>query len=181
MNTEQIEIEKFTFVKGEGNFSEKTACIISACVAKWRMEHGEPLGTATDEIKCVCPVIRRYAIRINDSALFATDAERTEMLMPFVDKLLDTKGSRDLMQRRAYLCADYAVRKFAPTALRARGYAEHAEKLESLEPAVDREGARVARDAARAYAAGAAAGETRIKLRDLALELLAKLCEMREP
>jgi len=149
-------IKEFTFIAGKGDYNAKQACIMSAAVAKWRVEHGEPLGSATDCLDCVCPVVRRLAISINDRSWWKDDAERTDVLLPFVDKILDTKNEK-LTLRRAFLCADYACRIFAPNALEVVKKAEWADRLRALAPVVDIDSAKIAQALCREARAAAAA------------------------
>jgi len=137
--TTQDYIDSLTFVRGEGDYDKHQASIMSAAVAKWRLDHGEPLGDATDKLDCVCPVVRRLAVSINNMVWWKTDGERTNILKPLIDNLLNTKGSDELMCRRAYRCADVAVREFAASALRARGFESEAEELEKLDSIVDKQ------------------------------------------
>jgi len=158
---EKINITDLTLVSGIGDYSAHTACIMSAAVAKWRMEHGEELGEATDSIECIDSPIRQFAIAINDGKWWNSNKERTETLLPFIDQILGTKGSSELTQLRAYKCADYAVRVFLPIILDTV-YPEQAEHIRSLPEIVDVNTAIVGKKAADAvstglYAAAAAA------------------------
>jgi len=157
---EKINITDLTLVTGIGDYSAHTACLVSAAVAKWRMEHGEELGKATDSIECIDSPIRRIAISINDGKWWNSNNERTETLLPFIDQILGTKGSSELTQRRAYKCADYAIRVFLPMALDLKN-PEQAEHIRSLPEIVDVNTAIVGKKAADAagaeYTAAAAA------------------------
>ena len=107
----------------------------------------------SDHPQCVCPVIAAIGRRLNDS--IGNDAMRTELLKPLLPKLLNTRGSRALELRRAFACADAAVRIFTPSALEHRGQLEWAKRLRELPAIVDAASARSARDEARAAAAAA--------------------------
>lgn len=141
-------IDELTFVAGVGDYAAKRACIMSAAVAMWRMDRGEDLGTATDELDCVCPVVRAFAIRVNDTAWWNNNTERTEVLRPFVDKIIGT-ADKEKTQLRASLVVDAAVRQFAPMAFEFIGQTEDAAKLRTLAPITDK------KSAAAAYAAAA--------------------------
>ena len=154
---EKINIADLTLVSGIGDYSVHTACIVSAAVAKWKMEHGEELGKATDSIECIDSPIRQFAISINDGIWWRSDKERTETLLPFIDQILNTKGSTALTERRAYKCADYAVRVFLPMALDLK-HPEQAEYLRSLPEIVDVRTAIVGKNAADAAGAAASTG-----------------------
>src|ERR1019366_6254124 len=93
---------------------------------------------------------------LNDGPYWDSDSQRTKMLLPIVPLLLDTKGSFELEQKRAYLYADYAVRKFAPLALHSVGLKKEAVQLVKLKKIKDEKTSNAAAAAA-AYASEAAA------------------------
>jgi len=106
--------------------------------------------------QCVAPTIRVFGMNLND---MMTDDERVR-LVPFVMKVVGTSGDEMLAeseQRRAFLCADYAVRVFAPISLRAYGFEEGALTMENLPRIVDKQTAASAARYAGGYAAAAAA------------------------
>ena len=148
-------------VRGVGDYAEGTACLVSAAVALWRFRHGAPLGVATSELDCICPVIRSFCITINDAPFWENDQQRTKVLGEYVHQILNTKASEEIEIRRAFLCADFAIRKFAPLGLRASGLNQEAAELETLPPIIDKgtaaAAAHTARDAAAAYAASGTA------------------------
>jgi hypothetical protein len=116
--------------------------------------------TATDALDCCCPVIRRFLIRLNDSDVWDSDRQRTEMLSPLIPLLIDSLNP-ELIQKRALMLADFAVRKIAPISLRRAKQDASAAMLEALPEIVDELTARtaaVAAVAAVAVAAAAAAG-----------------------
>jgi hypothetical protein len=92
-----------------------------------------------------------------------TQDERNTHLLPLVVGMIGTKGDIALLQRRAFLCADYAVRKVAPIGLDAAGLKEQAQTLRDLSPVVDgalaKSAAAAAAEAAAALAADAACVE----------------------
>lgn len=151
-------ITELTLVYGVGNYSQNKACLMSAAVAKIRLEKGEPLGKATDDLACVDGVIRSLAIKVNDTAWWKSDTERTEKLLPLIDLIIGTTKSRKLTLKRAYKCADVAVRFFTADALEKAGLEDQAKILRELPEICSVESARVARDVAAgaAYAAYAA-------------------------
>jgi hypothetical protein len=104
---------------------------------------------------CTCPIIanmvRRFNDRIND------DAERTRLLAPILPLLVGTRSTTDVMIKRGYAAADFAVRVVAPIALEARGRKVDADKLRALDPIIDRATALKAQKTDAAYAADAAA------------------------
>lgn len=140
------QIAKLRLVAGKGNYSAGTACTMSATVALDRLRKGEPLGEATDELECVCPVIRRLVIGRNDGWWPSGEA-RTEWGLKLIPKLLDTRVGPERTVRRVFRVADVTVRKIAPITLRAHGYQVMADQLERLAPIVDRQTAMAARSA----------------------------------
>jgi hypothetical protein len=106
---------------------------MSAAVALARLKRGEPLGQAADDIVCISPVIRRLAISVNDINWWQDDAERTRVLSPFVPLLPGTHGSVETEIRRAFLCADAAIRIFWPLTLDACGLPELAGEFRACE------------------------------------------------
>ena len=88
------------------------------------------------------PVIAAYARSLND---WLPDDVR-QRLKAYIPRLVGT-AEPDLELRRAFACADAAVRVFAPLAFKAAGLVEEAARLGVLAP-VDRESAESARSAA---------------------------------
>lgn len=100
---------------------------------------GEPWSNSPS---CTSPVIAAYARSLND---WLPDDAR-QRLKAYILRLVGT-AEPDLELRRAFACADAAVRVFAPLAFEAAGLVEEAAKLGALAP-VDRESAESARSAA---------------------------------
>ena len=131
---------------------------------------GEPWS---DHPECACPVIAAFMRNWNDSL---PDNERTTLLLPLVPKLVGTRGSKALEQRRATMAADWLIRAYTPAWLRLAKLTKQADLLASLPEITDfaqcpplmpaleavRSDAAAARDAAWAAAgtaAWAAAGD----------------------
>ena len=111
---EQALLNRFHMGSGVGDYEEGNACVMACAVALWRFRHGEELGTATDELDCVCPVLRRIAIRLNDGIWWpGGEAERTAALLPLVARLLGTNDP-EKTQLRMYRAADWSVRTMLP-------------------------------------------------------------------
>ncbi len=100
---------------------------------------GEPWSNSPS---CTSPVIAAYARSLNDWLL---DDER-QRLKVYIPRLVGT-AEPDLEVRRAFACADAAVRVFARLAFTAAGLVEEAAELSALAP-VDRESAESTRSAA---------------------------------
>lgn len=137
-----------TIVGGIGNYAENTACVMSAAVAEDRLRRGKPLGEATDELECVCPVVRTLAIYRNLFVRYADDAERTTWALGMVPRLLDSRRSVHTTRSRAEEVARYAVRVVAAEMLDRAGLQDWAERLRALPENVDMSTARLAADAA---------------------------------
>jgi len=112
----------------------------------------------TDDPACACPVLSAYGRRLNDAMGKGAegDALRAKYLADLAPRLVGTRSTPEVEQRRAYVLADHAVRAFAPMALDAAGLVGEAEKLRALDPIRDRDTATHAIHAA--YAAYAADG-----------------------
>ena len=100
---------------------------------------GEPWSNSPS---CTSPVIAAYARSLND---WLPDDAR-QRLKVYIPRLVGT-AEPELELRRAFACADAAVRVFAPLAFAAAGLVEEVAKLGALAP-VDRESAESARSAA---------------------------------
>ena len=102
---------------------------------------------------CVPPTIRWLCIILND--MLPSDAERERVIGPVLFLPVGADPSPEAEQERAFLCADRAVRVFAPKALDAAGMTDEAQALRDLQPVTNKESAHAAR--AVADAAGRAA------------------------
>src|SRR5450759_2471860 len=100
---------------------------------------GEPWSSRPS---CTSPVIAAYARSLND---WLPDDAR-QRLKVYIPRLVGT-AEPEIELRRAFACADAAVRVFAPLAFAAAGLVEEVAKLGALAP-VDRESAESARSAA---------------------------------
>ena len=142
---------KFKLVKGVGKYSEGTSCIMSAAVAYKRVLDGMDIGEATDKLDCVCPVIRAFLIRVNDSAIWSDDLHRTNVLLPLIPRIVGTNNP-ELLLKRMFFLVNWSVKTIAPLILRWQNFEDHAEKLESLKDIVDYESANAANAVARCIA-----------------------------
>src|SRR3984957_13481152 len=84
---------------------------------------GEPWS---DHPKCACPVIGAFMRLWNDCL---PDAERTTLLLPLIPRLVGTRGSKNLEERRALMAADWLVRTHTPAWLRLAGLMTQADAL----------------------------------------------------
>jgi len=105
-----------------------TACIMSAV----SMLRGLKFS---DSPPCVCPVIRNFAIKVNDKSWWKSDDERTKVLLPVMKYLLDTKSTKIVEKKRIRLLVLFAAREFAPAWLELTKKPElivHAKKLRAI-------------------------------------------------
>ncbi len=157
----------YTLKHGAHDTREEGMCLLEAVA----YIAGEP---HSDAPACACDVLAKYGRSLNDAMGDGAegDALRDKHLAEVAPLLVDTRGTRDVQRRRAYLLADRAVRLIAPLALDAAGLHDHAATLRGLAPVTDAATARAARGVADAaakaawsaagaayFAAGAAAAE----------------------
>ena len=161
---------------------------------------GEPWS---DHPQCVSPVIAAFGRSWNDS--LPAD-ERDALLLPLLPRVVGTRGSDALEERRSLMAADWLVREHTTAWLRLAGLTAQADALANLPeitsmaqvPSIRgpieaaRTDADAARDAAWA-AAGAAAGAaawaaaraklkpTRDALQQSALRLIERMIDCPEP
>ena len=114
---------------------------------------GEPWS---DHPTCACPVIAAFLRAWNDG--LPSDADRVRLLSPMIPRLVGTKSTPAVEERRAYLALDWLIRVYTPTWLdTVPALATHAAALRALPEIVELTTAHAARAAAARAAAGAAA------------------------
>ena len=101
---------------------ELAACAME--LASWLA--GEPWS---DHPSCACPVIGAFMRAWNDAL---PDAERNELLLPLIPRLVGTRGSDALAERRSLMAADWLVRTHTPAWLRLAGLTAQADMLAGL-------------------------------------------------
>jgi hypothetical protein len=151
-----------TLKHGKHDSIDHGACLLEA--VSWVV--GEPFS---DHPQCVCPVLGAFGRSWNDSL---DDDKRNRLLQRFIARLVGTRSTAVVEERRAWMAADWLIRTYAPAWLRLAGLNDHADALAgadavsdldalgSVQPLIAAAGAAAgaaAWDAARA-AAGAAAG-----------------------
>ena len=148
---------------GAGKNGLADACVMQA--VDWVYRNKDHFTDAPD---CTPPSLRRFAIRLND-ARWPFDEDRTAALRPLIPLLVGADASPKAEQKRFHLFADFAVREAAPywfdwlyERTKKPVYRDHAAKMRSVAPIIDRDTAERARVVARAadaaaYAAAAAA------------------------
>ena len=83
----------------------------------------------SDQPKCVCPVLGAFLRAWNDGL---SDDKRTALLKPLLPRIINTRGSKVLEERRALMAADWLVRVHTPAWLRLAGLTVHADALSTL-------------------------------------------------
>ena len=144
--------------RGIGSVVKHELCVMAMCAAEDRLRRGEPIGEATDQCKCVSPLLRTLAIAKNDS-WWESDKERTAWALDLYPRLLGTRDeARDV--RRAAAVARYEVRVIAAEALRSAKLFNEAKRLASLPEDVRLDVAEAAAKAAAKAAATAVSDVT---------------------
>jgi hypothetical protein len=110
---------------------------------------GEPWS---DHPECASPVLGAFLRSWNDSL----SNEDRQMLKPLIPRLVGTKASKAVEEKRAWMATDWLARECAPAFLRLAGLTEHAEALEGLAALTTTKRAEKAQP--KLAAAGAAAG-----------------------
>jgi hypothetical protein len=106
---------------------------------------GEPWS---DDPACACPVIAVLLRRWNDDL---PDADRTRLLAPLIPRLVGSRSTPEVEQRRALMALDWLIRVYTPAWLDlVPALRDHAKALRALPEIVDTATARTAaaRDAA---------------------------------
>jgi len=120
-------LENLCLQEGKGDGTEGHRCAIQE-VRAWLT-----LDAASDAVpECVCPVIGRLIIGLNDIS-----AAHRKALVPLLPRLVGSKAELAVTIRRAFAVADWAVRVVAADALRSAKLEAEAEKLAALAPIVD--------------------------------------------
>lgn len=130
---------------------EAGMCVMEAVAYVAGEEH-------TDSPECACPVIAAFMRRWNDAIM--DDARRTELLAPLVPRLVGSRCTAAVEQRRADLALDWLIRVQTPAWLELsdtlRPYAAALRGLVPLTSAAACESAQITLDEARsAWAATA--------------------------
>lgn len=116
------EIEAIALAQGSHDDLAEGACVMEAVayIARERW---------SDHPDCVCPVIAAFCRSWNDAL---PDDERNELLKPLVPRLVDTRATKEIEERRALMAADWLVRVNTPAWLRLAGLTTHADALAAL-------------------------------------------------
>ena len=90
----------------------------------------------SDHPECACPVISAFMRAWNDG--LPNDADRNRLLRPFIDRLVGSKATKKIQNRRAWLAVDWTVRVFTPKWLElVPSLTEHVTALQAHEEIAD--------------------------------------------
>ena len=92
---------------------------------------GEPWS---DHPECACPVIGAFMRAWNDGL---ADDQRTSLILPLIPRLVGTRSTKKIEQRRATMAADWLIRVHTPAWLRLAKLTEQADLLASLPEITD--------------------------------------------
>src|SRR5688572_28488521 len=84
----------------------------------------------SDDPTCVDPVLAAFGRSWNDGL---PDDDRTRLLAPFIRRLVGTRSTPDVLDARAFMAADWAVRVYTPAGLRLAKLDGHAQALGDLD------------------------------------------------
>lgn len=102
----------------------------------------------SDRPACACPVLSAFLRSWNDRV--KDTGERTALLRPLLTKLVGSKSSAAVAEKRSYLALDWLIRTSTPAWLDLRDDLNiHASSLRGLSPIVDLDSARKAGEQAR--------------------------------
>lgn len=118
--------EKIELLKGSHSARAKGVCAME--LVAWMA--GEP---HSDHPACASRVITAFVINLND-VLGETTRQR---LKPFLPRIVGTRGSEELEQRRGWMAADWLIRVRTPAWLDLAGLKEQAAALRSLPEITD--------------------------------------------
>ena len=116
-----LDLEKLELKKGSHEQNETQMCVMEAV----SFIAGEPWS---DSPRCASPVIAAFLRTYNDSV----NDEVRQSLKQYILRLIGTRGSDALEERRSLIAADWLVRTHTPAWLRLAGLKVQAEALESL-------------------------------------------------
>lgn len=115
--------------KGSHQRREDGVCAMEA--AAWLA--GEP---HSDRPQCACPAIAAFVVAWNDA--LPSDEDRNRILKPFIPRLVGTRSTQAVKERRGYLALDWLIRVHTPAWLELRDDLKpHAASLRALDAIQD--------------------------------------------
>ena len=119
--TEPLDLKTLRLAVGSHESLDDGMCVMEAV----SYMAGEPWS---DSPQCASPVIAAFLRTYNDGV---DEAERQE-LKQYIPRLIGTRGSDAIEERRALIAADWLVRVYTPVWLRLAGLTAHADALSLL-------------------------------------------------
>ena len=101
-----IDLETITLKSGSHNDRDDGVCAMEAVA--WLA--GEP---HTDHPQCTCRVLAAWMRGWNDG--LPSDADRDRLLKPLLPRLLNTRSTKAVEERRSFIALDWLIREFLPS------------------------------------------------------------------
>ena len=124
----KLDLDTLTLEKG-AHEPDGTFCVMEAVA----FIAGE---SWSDHPQCACPIIGAFLRRWNDDL---NDTDR-QMLKPYIRRLVGTRSSVEVEQRRAWMLTDWMIRTYTPAWLELGGMQEQAGVLRAFPELVDQDG-----------------------------------------
>lgn len=123
-------IAPLIMAEGVGD-GKTTSCVMAQAATIWALSQGKTLDKPTDELHCACPLLRRMAIRANDTKWWKDNLERTEHLRPLIPLLLNSRQSEGVTWERIFHVVNNVVRVLTPQRLEFQAKKTKNEKLKA--------------------------------------------------
>jgi hypothetical protein len=118
-----IDLDNVVLSYGAHDSPDGGTCIMEVV----SMIAGEPFS---DHPECASPTLGRFLRDWND----ALDDDERQNLLQYAPRLVNSRGSDEIEEKRAWMAADWLVRVNTPAWLRAAGLSEHADALAQAAP-----------------------------------------------
>ena len=118
-----LDLEALVLERSSHEYPEEGMCVMEAVA----FVAGEP---HSDSPSCVSPIISAFLRRWNDDL---PDAER-QRLKPYIPRLVGTRASDQVENRRAWMVTDWMVRLHIPAWLELAGMRQQAAAVRALDP-----------------------------------------------
>ena len=123
-----IEVQHRALKAGAHQPDEDAMCVMEAVA----YVAGEPWS---DHPQCVCPTIAVFLGTWNDG--LPSDDDRIRLLRPLIPRLIGSRASAFVEERRGWMALDWMIRVNTPAWLEIAGLADHARALRELREIVD--------------------------------------------
>jgi hypothetical protein len=98
-------LKQINLGSGSHDAPDKGACVMEAVAYVYGKDW-------TDHPPCVCPIIGQFLRSWNDS--LTCDDDRNRLLKPLVLKVAGTKSTKEVQERRGWMCMDWLIRTYSP-------------------------------------------------------------------